>query len=470
MSTHNTFSTKILVTALTAVVFTTIGAKTLCQSAGTAMDFINQGMSVRFNGMGTAFVGLADDVSAITINPAGIAITRYPGQFAVSHHGLYNHAMYNTLGYVSHNNSLGYGFALTNLYASTSLIDSENQNRGDFIVNNTGFSLGLGTTFIRNALSLGIVAKTVLQLVNNNYLSSGSSYEPYTGIGIGYDADAGILIRPIKYLSFGVTLRNILGDNAKISRRRQDGSYTTRDIIMYAVYGTALRLFDDMLLFTYDYNEYNASNCFGLEFNYKILSLRAGFTYPYITVGVGIGGKSKFDFSILHQYSSSMGGVEDNIARASYVAAWGKETAKSTPLKETQKRLATGVQCLNKGDLKKARKFADSALKIDKTNVEAMDFIAKLDLIKEDKTPPEVIVAPTMRSRTKKFVLSFNVKDNIALRTVKVLNQKYNVFAASETVITYRFDKLANNTEVKIEAYDMNYNTTTVKTMIMIDK
>lgn len=88
---------KILLTLFTVILTTTLNGQTVEGLAGDALDYTeNQnGFGVRATAMGNAFVGVADDYSAIYYNPAGLAQIRL-GQFsgAISHYGYSNDARY----------------------------------------------------------------------------------------------------------------------------------------------------------------------------------------------------------------------------------------------------------------------------------------------------------------------------------------------------------------------------------------
>ena len=178
------------------------------------------GIGARPIGTGKAFVGLADDVNAIFINPAGLAgqktwqvqsmTTRLLNVIDyISFAGTYN-TDYGTFG-------LGYvGASLSGSFVTTMELS---EGGGGLVVSAAEESLIYSSTVM--LLSYGSDSQRFL---NNNYLgwmnfdfmkkvdvgatlkifSQGLSGGDITdGTATGYDMDIGMLYKPLPYLSFG---------------------------------------------------------------------------------------------------------------------------------------------------------------------------------------------------------------------------------------------------------------------------
>ncbi|MFA4967187.1 MAG: S-layer homology domain-containing protein [Candidatus Margulisiibacteriota bacterium] len=191
-----------------------LGLLLLCQTvvlAAAANDPVTIGSSARILGMGRAFVGLADDSSALFINPAGL-IQLENGMFNSmlgKHINEYNQvvlggAMPFDFG------SLGLGF--TSYSISVSVPSFESTGGLPPILNGqSNYTYGIKTYLISYAKKLDFIlnnlsAGATLKLYQGDL--SGSTISALTASGM--DLDLGLLYKVNKNLQAGIALQSIL--------------------------------------------------------------------------------------------------------------------------------------------------------------------------------------------------------------------------------------------------------------------
>jgi hypothetical protein len=128
------------------VVFTAadVKAQRVSKAGTTAAEFLKIGVGPRATGMGSAFVAVSDDASALYWNPAGIAGLEKHEVF-ISHSRWIGDLDFNYAGAVFHFNKIGnVGFSLTMLSVPEMLVRTEL------------FQEGTGETFDAADLSAGI--------------------------------------------------------------------------------------------------------------------------------------------------------------------------------------------------------------------------------------------------------------------------------------------------------------------------
>jgi len=161
----------------------------------TVMSILRTGQGVRAASLGEAYVGLADDASALYWNPAGLGqLTDF--RIAFSHHQWFA-AIQDELIHTTLPIKTG-AFGLGLLYSANPGIESwDEQNQpGDTFTTWDGIiTLGYGGSFLEN-YHFGLALKGL----SENLQQVG---------GYGAGADIGFLARPMPFLGIGLTCRNI---------------------------------------------------------------------------------------------------------------------------------------------------------------------------------------------------------------------------------------------------------------------
>jgi hypothetical protein len=200
------------------------------QPGATAADFLKIGIGARAEGMGGAFVGLADDPSAIYWNPAG------PSQLDCSqamfmHNRWAQDIAYECLGYalpIDPENTVA--IAVTFLHMGEILgYDQDDNPTSSFSAYDAAILLGYSRE-ISAGLSLGATAKAILEKLEDEKAQAAAF-----DIGLFYD---------LSILSFGLSLRN-LGTELKFVERKHPLPTDLRA-------GIAVRVLNDHLLLSTD--------------------------------------------------------------------------------------------------------------------------------------------------------------------------------------------------------------------------
>ncbi len=177
--------------------------------AKTADDPGRVSVGARPLGMGKAYVGLANDVNTIFLNPAGL--TQIPQWQATSLSGKFvNEVNYLNLGmaiptirgnfgiaYVS--SGLGFSASTTTLEAGRITASNETVSYSDY---DTIWLLSYARPLRGDSLSAGLTLKLFSKNLTGTNLSSGNAS--------GYDLDLGFLFKPNKVFNAGMVFKNII--------------------------------------------------------------------------------------------------------------------------------------------------------------------------------------------------------------------------------------------------------------------
>lgn len=183
--------------------------------AGLANPLDNSGVSARATGMGSAFVGVADDSSSLFWNPAGLGVLPSP-ELALHHSSLLAGIVQETLvaavplGIFG---GLGVSGNYVN-YGSFDGYDEEGAQMGSYSANRYGLGLGWGKEISRG-LALGAGLKGSLRTVSDNNYSDLS-------------VDLGGLWSPVENLTLGAAYCNLgteVTGNQLASSLRMGGSF-----------------------------------------------------------------------------------------------------------------------------------------------------------------------------------------------------------------------------------------------------
>ncbi|HEY5038251.1 MAG TPA: PorV/PorQ family protein [bacterium] len=248
------------------------------QQTTSGADFLRIDSGARSQGMGSAFTAVADDVTALTWNPAGIALLEHPeagylrmlylSDIAYNFGGI---AIPLPLG----ENTLGLGIGVINLGTT---FDSTLGIAPAVSVGDNSFSLSLAYR-IKNLVSFGITGKYILQNIAG--YNSGA-----------FGGDFGVLVTPGDRFRIGAGIFN-LGQTVQFISSGDPLPLTGRLGLAYTVlqvpHHSILLSVDNTYLFQTQSYQYAG----GFEYWYdKALAVRAGYTgdatQGHWTVGAGI--------------------------------------------------------------------------------------------------------------------------------------------------------------------------------------
>ncbi len=235
---------------------------------GLQGNFIGMNWGARPMALGEAYVGLANDPSAVFWNPAGLSyVSRY--SVLASHQNLYGvDDLYNEMVAVSiplkfvH---LGVGWTQINLLHEYS---------EQVIALSAASILWYKHIPIRFGLSL------------DNYSVRVSGYDDAKNTST-FDVDAGLITTPLKNFSLGFVARNLfersvtmVSESEKIKRNFAIGAhYQWRDVVNF--------------LLDYNWDNDESSLHFGWEiWFFDVFAPRMGLNRDYLTIGFGIKAKN----------------------------------------------------------------------------------------------------------------------------------------------------------------------------------
>jgi hypothetical protein len=181
--------------------------------------FLRMGLGARANAMGSAFTGLAEGAEASHYNPAGIPMLE-TRQVNLSYRFLSLDRIFNYIGFATGispkvdeetgEKALKGGLAISWIHAGVGDIDGRDfagNHYQNFSNAENAFALSFGV-MPTNFLSIGFTA----QVLYNRFPKMGDNDATISDTGLGLDL--GIMVRPLNYLTVGVTVKNI---NAKYS-------------------------------------------------------------------------------------------------------------------------------------------------------------------------------------------------------------------------------------------------------------
>jgi len=171
------------------------------QDIGPTEDPIRIGVGARLMGMGKAFVGLADDGSAVFANPAGLAQIN-DWYFLNMYTNLLNDVPYLTLSYSSPLNFRGIkgGWGVAYVGSGVSNIPSPSQTGFNYFDYYNNIYLVSLAGEVNDSLSVGLGLKMFYEGFTGSVASSGA----------GADLDIGLLYEYTDWACFGLNLQNSL--------------------------------------------------------------------------------------------------------------------------------------------------------------------------------------------------------------------------------------------------------------------
>jgi fibronectin type 3 domain-containing protein len=249
------------------------------QALTSGADFLKIDSGARSGGMGDAFTGVADDVNALTFNPAGLALLDKP-QAGYLRMVYLSDIAYNFGGVAlplsDGENTWGLGAGIVNLgmpsFDSTLGIAPAVSAGDNAVLASVAFR-------VKDIVSFGITGKYILRDI------AGYTAQAFAG-------DAGVLLTPLDHLRIGLTILNV-GQDVQFISAADPLPTTARLGLAYQV----LDIPHHSLLFAVD-NGYQIGSATyigsaGAEYWYdKTLALRVGYTgdayQQHMTAGVGV--------------------------------------------------------------------------------------------------------------------------------------------------------------------------------------
>lgn len=259
---------------------------------GFAGSFLRMGLGARAKGMGGGSVALADDAYITYYNPAGLVFLENHWFTAT----LNSMALDRRLMYVGYAQSIQAkekrlihgGFSVGWLSASVDHIDGRDFNGRDI----GNYSNGEHCVFFSFALnpisyfSIGVSGK----ILHNRFPGITNQGDAVSALGFGFDI--GLMIRPLKNITFGFTGRDL---GSKYTWDTQDlwerGTLTVDLFPRIICVGMALQLFSDRLILAVDLNKkeyWPLGYTVGTEIElYKGIFLRCGVQNGELAAGAG---------------------------------------------------------------------------------------------------------------------------------------------------------------------------------------
>lgn len=247
---------------------------------GLPGEYLNWGAGARAMGMGQAFCGLSDDLSAIYFNPAGLTQIK-SGQVTAMFSPLFEDTSYNFLGFgypTQKTGVLGLGVVLL----SSRQLEETNirqETLGEFKDSRQCIFVSYAKKAFKD-ISYGANIKLVSQQV--------SSYSD-TGIGI----DGGLFLIPWNHISLGITLKNIISPRLRLKDEDEKFPLSLHT-------GIGARMLNNNLIFTMDVNKTLRQSLkaqIGGEYllQKKMVALRMGMDNGGLNLGFGIK-RDKYEF------------------------------------------------------------------------------------------------------------------------------------------------------------------------------
>ena len=248
------------------------------QATTSGADFLKIDSGARSEGMGEAFTAVADDINALTWNPAGLALLKGP-QIGYLRMLYLSDIAYNfggvALPFADGENTWGLGAGVINLGTS---FDSTLGLEPSISAGDTSIFIS-GAYRMKTLISFGVSAKYILRNIAGYNASA-------------FGGDASVLVTPMDRLSIGAGVFNF-GQSVKFISDSDPLPMTGRLGVAYRVLDVpknTLLLASDA---SYDLNEKDLQGAVGAEYWYdQSLALRAGYTgdayQQHWTAGVGV--------------------------------------------------------------------------------------------------------------------------------------------------------------------------------------
>ena len=243
----------------------------------TAAAFAQENLGARPMGMGGAFAGLADDINAIFINPAGISSLQKESLMVSTR--VSEGREYSMMGGVEviPAGNIGIGYVGSNDPIAYSSLDGESPVKYTTQTLYLTFSKDLNRT-LRVSKNMGTLLVGMNVKLSSRKLAMANGL--YKDAGSNMDIDLASIFRPNDSISLGLSLQNFI-NGSKYSKIANLNTVEERGFAVLA--GVSGRLFEDRVTWTAEGDE------LGCEIQpIKGLTLRAGRGKDSVTSGIGI--------------------------------------------------------------------------------------------------------------------------------------------------------------------------------------
>jgi len=248
------------------------------EKGGMPGYFLNLGGGSRSLGMGRAYTGLTDDISAIYWNPAGLMQLNNLAM-ELSHVSLYENTRYNTAGFANKASDIWtYGVGIAQLYTDGIIKRDDNNTPGNE-TNDINTALIVANSLkLTKHIGVGLGVKMVNKM-----------FDDYNSTWLG--VDLGVLVVPVKNVTVGANIQNLI----------HSGGYP---VPIIAKLGAAAKIIPEKLLLTGDIETVNDQLRFhaGIESRLiNTLALRGGYDNGMLTAGLGLRvGNYSVDYAVLN--------------------------------------------------------------------------------------------------------------------------------------------------------------------------
>jgi hypothetical protein len=250
---------------------------------GLPGEYLNWGAGARAMGMGQAFCGLSNDLSAIYFNPAGLTQLK-SGQVTAMTSPLFERTFYNFLGFgypTQKAGVLGIGVVLLNS-GNLEETNIRQENLGEFEDSRQCILVSYARYGFKK-MNYGASMKFVSHQL--------ASYRD-TGIGV----DGGLFLTPWNNLNLGITLKNIISPRLRLNE-------TDEKFPLSINTGVGIRILDNNLVLTLDMDKTLKQSLqlhIGGEYwlQKRMVALRMGMDNNGASAGFGIKrGNYEFDYA-----------------------------------------------------------------------------------------------------------------------------------------------------------------------------
>lgn len=300
-------TTRIIKLLLIIIALTT---SAVAYTGGMEVDLVSIGVGARALGMGSAFVGVADNADTVYWNPGGLGSIKFR-EITMMQTRLSSDADYYYLSYVMPliGGTVGISWSEINagLVAETSSeVDNYNEivTLGDFVYLSDAISISYGRE-IRDNLMFGLGLRYMKAEMGEGRLSQGYSITP------------GLLAQPGKRLKVGCKLENYIGE---VYGRELPSKASVGFSIDMERYGLISFDLDKILA-----DKYTAEAKIGYEIGKDGLCFRVGIENGKITAGAGFTGEIQKGSGIVridYAYVQQTSLTRNNVHRISLSGRW----------------------------------------------------------------------------------------------------------------------------------------------------
>ncbi|MBU0579726.1 MAG: PorV/PorQ family protein, partial [Candidatus Margulisbacteria bacterium] len=276
--------------------------------AGQSADISKIGTGARTLGMGKTFIAIADDPSAMFMNPAGLAQVRTP-QVISMQANFFNDVNYFTLGGAMPFGPGSIALGLNQAYIDDIILTELNEDNRPYEKENVTYFEGIWT--LAYGLDISNVVRDIFHVNFTGEMLGGASLKYFQkgvsnlSTGTGTNIDLGLIYMPDNKWNFGIAYRNILhsyGSLGSIGSINWDTG--AQDYLLsYATIGVAYKI-NPRWTIASDYDiaftdKRKALYHLGTEYHFlKNLFVRAGYEQMHDAVGSKTFGNLTFGLTI----------------------------------------------------------------------------------------------------------------------------------------------------------------------------